>query len=75
MKYPHIPKHFDDDIFKHFTLNQEDKYLLKQCHNEEHILGLAILLKSYIFLGYPPKGVPVVNEQNQSIFLETYNIA
>ncbi len=63
MEYPHIPQHFSkDELFEHFTLTQDERYNLPQWRKEQNILGFAVLLKTYSFLGFPPrrkKDVPV----------------
>ena len=56
MQYPHIPQHFSkEELFEHFTLTQEEKYILPQWRKEKNILGFAVLLKTYLFLGFPPR--------------------
>jgi hypothetical protein len=56
MEYPHIPQHFSkEELFEHFTLTQEEKYILPQWRKEKNILGFAVLLKTYLFLGFPPR--------------------
>lgn len=55
MKYPHIPPHITkEELIEHFTLYQEERFLLSQQRKDETILGFAVLLKAYLFLGYPP---------------------
>jgi len=56
MEYPHIPQHFSkEELFEHFTLSQVDRYNLPLWRKEKNILGFAVLLKSYLLLGYPPR--------------------
>ena len=57
MEYPHIPPHVSkEDLFEHFTLTQDERYHLPQIwRKEKNILGFAILLKTFLFLGFPPR--------------------
>ena len=49
MKYPHINKHIEhDELLDHFTLSAKERHLLAQR------LGVAVVLKSLVFLGFPP---------------------
>jgi len=56
MEYPHIPLHItNEELLDHFTLIQNERYHLPQAfRKEKSILGFAVLLKSFTFLGYPP---------------------
>ena len=55
MKYPHINKHIEhDELLDHFTLSAKERHLLAQRRKEVNILGVAVVLKSLIFLGFPP---------------------
>ena len=64
MKYPQISSHITyDDLVVYFTLTQDERYLLSQCRKDMTILGFAILLKTFQYLGYPPilkKNIPEV---------------
>lgn len=56
MKYPHISWHIDhDEILDHFTLSTKERHLLTQWRKEANILGFAVVLKSFVFLGFPPR--------------------
>lgn len=56
MKYPHINKHIEhDELLDHFTLSAKERHLLAQRRKEVNILGVAVVLKSLIFLGFPPR--------------------
>lgn len=56
MEYPHFNVHIkDDDLIEHFTLAPEERYLLSQWRTDTNILGFAVLMKSFQFLGYPPR--------------------
>jgi TnpA family transposase len=56
MDYPHINTHIsDEELFEHFTLSQDERFLLPQWRKEKNLLGFAVLLKSFVFLGFPPR--------------------
>lgn len=56
MEYPHIPAHVTkDDLFEHFNLTEDERYFLPQWRKEKNILGCAVLLKTFAFLGFPPR--------------------
>jgi TnpA family transposase len=57
MDYPHINPHISkEELIDHFSLTQEERYFLPQIwRKEKNILGLAILLKTFVFLGFPPR--------------------
>jgi len=55
MAYPHISPHIlNDDLIEHFTLKSEERFLLAQWRTDANILGFAVVLKSFVYLGYPP---------------------
>ncbi len=55
MDYPHLKMHFSqEELVEHFTLTSEERFFLPQWRQEGCVLGCAVLLKTYIFLGYPP---------------------
>ena len=44
-----------EELFEHFTLTKDERYHLPQIwRKEKTILGFAILLKTFSFLGFPP---------------------
>ena len=54
MEYPHINPHIQEaELVEHFTLTKEERFLLPQLRKKTNILGVAVLLKSLIFFGYP----------------------
>jgi hypothetical protein len=55
MEYPHIsPNIGKEELFDHFTLTKDERYFLPQIwRQEKNILGLAVLLKTFSFLGSP----------------------
>ncbi|MGD9202151.1 MAG: Tn3 family transposase [Chitinispirillia bacterium] len=54
MEYPHIyPNICKEEIIEHFTLTKTDQVLLSKWRKGKNILGFAILLKSFVYLGYP----------------------
>ena len=56
MKYPHINKHIEhDELLDHFTLSAKERHLLAQRRKGVNILGVAVVLKSLVFLGFPPR--------------------
>ena len=56
MDYPHINPHVSKvDLIDYFTLTQDERYHLPQGRKEENILGFAVLLKTFSYLGFPPR--------------------
>ena len=56
MNYPHINPHLsDEEIFEHFTLTRDELCFLSELRKERNVLGFAVLLKTFVFLGYPPR--------------------
>ena len=57
MEYPHIPLHISkEELFEHFTLTKDERYHLPQIWRKgKNILGFAVLLKTFSFLGFPPR--------------------
>lgn len=57
MEYPHIPLHMSkQELFEHFTLTKDERYQLPQIWRKgKNILGFAVLLKTFSFLGFPPR--------------------
>ena len=56
MKYPQISWNIDhDELLDHFTLSAKERNLLTQWRKEANILGFAVVLKSFVFLGFPPR--------------------
>jgi len=56
MKYPQISWYIDhDELLDHFTLSAKERHLLTQWRKEANILGFAVVLKSFVFLGFPPR--------------------
>lgn len=56
MNYPHIIPHISrEDLIEQFSLTQEERYCIPQRREEKNILGFAVLLKTFIFLGFPPR--------------------
>lgn len=54
MEYPHLIPHFSKtELSEHFSLTPEEKFLLFQGRKDETVLGFAVLLKTFLFLGYP----------------------
>ena len=55
MAYPHLNMHFSqEELIEHFTLTPEERFFLPQWRQEGCVLGCAVLLKTFLFLGYPP---------------------
>jgi hypothetical protein len=50
--YQYISK---EDLTDHFTLTQDERYHLPLWREERNILGFAVLLKTFKFLGFPPR--------------------
>jgi|ERR1039457_4359513 hypothetical protein len=64
MEYPHITPHSsNDELNENFTIFPEERYLFSQCRKETNILGFAVLVKVFIFLGYPPRNKEDIPEQ------------
>lgn len=56
MDYPHINPHIGKEaLVDHFTLTQDERYYLPQWRKEKNILGFAVLLKTFSFLGFAPR--------------------
>ena len=56
MDYPHINPHISkEDLIDHFTLTQNERYFLPQWRKGKNILGFTVLLKTFLFLGFPPR--------------------
>ncbi len=56
MDFPSIPEHIrKEEIVEHFTLTQDERYFLPQSRKDKNIIGFAVLLKTFLFLGYPPR--------------------
>lgn len=56
MEFPHFNLHIaEKDLFEYFTLAPDEKYLLSQWRKDVSTLGFAVLMKSFQFLGYPPR--------------------
>ena len=56
MDYPHIPQHIGNEaLFEHFNLTQDERYSLPRWRKDQNMLGYVVLLKSYAFLGFPPR--------------------
>lgn len=54
MEYPHINPHIQgEELVEHFTLTSEERFLLPQWRKDVSIIGFAILLKVFKYLGYP----------------------
>jgi len=64
MSYPHIGSYITPESFiQHFTIRNEDRAILAQARTDRSRLGLAIVLKVFLFLGYPPdykEEIPIV---------------
>ena len=55
MDYPHIPPHLrKEEIIEHFTVTREERFFLPKWRKPHNILGFAVLLKAFLFLGFPP---------------------
>jgi hypothetical protein len=55
MSYPRFLPHLKEDAYAEiFTLTSEDTKLIKRVRSDKNILGFAVLLKSFQYLGYPP---------------------
>ena len=55
MAYPHLNIHFSrEELIENFTLTPEERFFLPQWRQEGCVLGCAVLLKTFLFLGYPP---------------------
>jgi len=56
MPYPRLPaRPTPPFLAEHFTLDAEDRSFLDTLKKPTYRLGLAVLLKSYAFLGYAPR--------------------
>jgi len=56
MNYPKIKLNYSDSELKdYFTLSYEEKKLLKKIRKETNVLGFAVLLKTYQYLGCAPQ--------------------
>ena len=56
MAYPILRSQIsEDDLIAHFTLDLEEQELVRRIRKESFRLGFAVLLKSFLFLGYPPR--------------------
>lgn len=74
MDYPHISLHTSrEEFIDHFTLTQDERYFLSQTwRKEKNFLGLAVFLKSFKFLGFPPRmkediPIPIVEWLSQQL--------
>ena len=67
MDYPHISLHTSqEELIEHFTLTPDERYLLQHRRKEKNILGFAVLLKTFLYLGFPARRkedvpVPVIS--------------
>ncbi len=77
MDYPHIIPHLSrEDLIEQFTLTQEERYCTPQWREEKNILGFVVLLKTFLFLGYPPRKkeevpTPVVSWLSQQLNVDS----
>ena len=56
MIYPKINRILSkDELSEHFTITEREKQLISKVKKNENKLGFAVLFKTYIYLGYPPK--------------------
>ncbi|MDL1978463.1 MAG: DUF4158 domain-containing protein [Deltaproteobacteria bacterium] len=44
-----------EDLIEYFSLTQDERNLLYQWRKDANTVGFAVLLKSFQFLGYPPR--------------------
>ncbi|MEI7449942.1 MAG: Tn3 family transposase [Desulfomonile sp.] len=49
------PQVSEDDLIAHFTLDLEEQEIVRRIRRENLRLGFAVLLKTFLFLGYPPR--------------------
>jgi hypothetical protein len=55
MSYPKFLYHLQKDTYTEiFSLTSEDTKLIERVRSNKNILGFAVLLKSFQYLGYPP---------------------
>lgn len=84
MDYPHINPHTSqEELSEHFTLTAQERFFLSQWRKDGNVLGAAVLLKTLVYLGYPPRKKEDVPEHIISLIsqqlgvnpkeLETYN--
>jgi len=64
MTYPDFPRHMSmQNLNEHFTLTQPEIELLSELRTAKNKIGFSTLLKTSVFLGYPPtKKSDVPNE-------------
>ncbi len=56
MNFPYISSFLSkNELIEYFTLSQSERNLLPNIREEKNQIGFAILLKSFIYLGYVPK--------------------
>lgn len=56
MTYPYLkPNFFKEELMDHFLLDLEEKGLLVQIRKNKNLLGFTVLLKTFMYLGYPPR--------------------
>lgn len=77
MDYPRLTSHIsNEELIEYFTLTTDERYLLQRRRKEKNVLGFAILLKVFSFLGFPPRrkeDIPasVVSRLSQQLNVET----
>lgn len=56
MDYPHLRSNITYEyLIEHFTLTQDERYLIALRRRNVNILGFTVLLKTFQYLGYPPR--------------------
>jgi len=64
MTYPRLPKHLlKESLAAHFTLEIDDRTVIERMRTPKNRLGGAVLLKTFQFLGYPPRQKPDIPPQ------------
>jgi len=75
MEYPHFSIYSNkEDLIEHFTLSEKDRDMLPQWGENRNMLGFAVLLKSFMFLGYPPQSKDEIPVQVVSLIAQQLNI-
>ena len=56
MTYPYLKLNFaKEELMDHFLLDRDEKGLLVRIRKDKNLLGFTVLLKTFMYLGYPPR--------------------
>ena len=72
--YPQFPDSLsEDELIEHFHLEQTDKQFIAQFRGDTNRHGVAVLLKSVLYLGYFPKNINEVPTEVKSFIASQLN--